>query len=67
MWIHIKQIIKDKIMKKDLTDCPMCGAKEAHRILRDGRYYIYCVTCGADVLCKTISAMKKEMNDIYDK
>jgi len=51
---------------KNYVTCPMCSNKEAHRILRDGRYYIYCTSCGADVLAKTISAMKKELADIYE-
>ncbi len=64
---HIKNIIKDRYMKKDMITCPFCGNKEAHKILREGRYYSYCLTCGADVPAKTISAMKREMEDIYGK
>jgi len=66
---NIKNIInrkKNEIVRSHITKCPICSS-QASRVFEDGRYYIYCVTCGANTIAKEISAMSKELEDIYGK
>ena len=66
---NIKNIInrkKNETVRLHNTTCPHCSS-HASRVFEDGRYYIHCVTCGANTIAKEISAMSKELEDIYGK
>ena len=59
---HIKETIKKKNMRAE-CQCPKCKS-DAYRVLKEGRYYIYCPTCQYDGLARL--TIKEEINQAYE-